>query len=256
MLGSVRALIVEFVIPETTAALGDVLHFIITPKIEVGDLLLIENITLSLSGPEKITCTFSMNGTLLTKCPGISVKLLSGPIFGDDYGNGYLVKAPSYDVSLDTGLLQTGNYSTKVIIDSTEETVEQKGESVLVTSRILSKLCSVRARDGELRFKNLTFKDSKLNFHISKKDGASGQGSLTAQTRGARFSYSFSIGPVVGTGDPNTIKARTIGNYRLGPTERTNTRAILTLNKSTNMVTIDSADFDLVGSKVTFKRGC
>ena len=251
MLGSARALIVEFVIPQTTAALGDVLSFIITPKIEAGDLLLIENITLTLSGPEKITCTFLMNGTLLTKCPGITVKLLSGPTFG--YGYGYLRKAPVYNVSLDTSLIQTGNYSTKVIVDTTEKTVEQKGENVLVTSK---NLCSVRARDGELVFKNLTFKNSKLNFHIRKKGGASGQGSLTAQTRDGRFSYSFTIIAVIGTGDPEIIKARTIGNYRLGPTERTNARAILTFDKSTNTVMIDAADFDLTGSKVTFKKGC
>lgn len=74
------------------------------------------NITLMLTGPENASCIFSLNGTELAGCIGISIDKLS-MTSGSNFGYGYFTNGTfTYNITINTSQFNPGNYTIKLTV--------------------------------------------------------------------------------------------------------------------------------------------
>ena len=110
--------------------IGDKINFIAEINIPSGEQLPIKYLTLELSGPETISCKFSPDGTIVSGCSGITIKLNQNSNYGYGYNYGYFTQAYdfgygygyqsgkiNYTITFDTSHFKTGAYATSFYIE-------------------------------------------------------------------------------------------------------------------------------------------
>lgn len=143
--GPAQAFVLSLNIPDNEASRGEIISFTGDVEINSDENLPIENLELTLTGPETINCLFYSNGTIISGCKDISINL-SGTAgyeygygygyygYGYDfgYGYGYTNGLLSYNFTLNTTNYTSGEYSTelKAIIDSRE--FSNPGENIYI----------------------------------------------------------------------------------------------------------------------------
>ena len=256
--GPANAFILGLTISDSEIVVGDEVSFIASAEIEDGEVIPINAFILDLSNGISITCTFLPDGTKISSCNGISIQKISDANFSFGYGyNGYTKGILSYNITLNTTHIPAGLYSTKLIAIAGNDRYDFEGGDI----RILGEAprfesCSVRADDGGLNVGETFFNGrTKLNFNIPKSNAATkGKGTLTSQS-GDRFSYKFDVVKILENED-DIVKIQTQGSYKIGRGEDVETEAVITVDKSLNLINVDSEDFSAQDLLINFIKGC
>lgn len=188
--GNAAAFIVEFTADKNDVLVGEKINFDVKVDVEATDGE-IDFFKLDISGEENRLCRFDLNGSLLSRCKGVTIEKTNETNFGYGYGYGYgIKKSLEYKIVLDTLSYKEGDYKIKLILQSDGD-IEKEIEFTISKSSISKDLCSVRAKNGDGFFDGEEFNKNKLNFFISQNNAKRGSGSLTMQDKGERVSFSF-----------------------------------------------------------------
>ena len=136
--GPAQAFSLSLDVDKTRPEKGELVTFTAEINIESGETLPIELLILELNGPEKISCTFDVDGNPLTECRGIKIIKTQDSEYGYGYdynfgyGYGYTEGKLSYSIELDTSYYKIGSYTTKLKVRIDDEIFSQQGSSIKI----------------------------------------------------------------------------------------------------------------------------
>jgi len=262
MLGPAEALILSFKISDNDIVQGQLTNFEIKIQIENKEIIDIEHITLSLSGPRQLTCRFYPNGTLLDACPEIQIKQIektnyTSRTYNYNYGYGYgysyqgytqgLLK---YNITFSSENLPPGEYQVKYIVSTARTKQESSQKSMIIRPPESVQGCSIRAIGGTATLGDESFKKrNRLNLYVPAGKATDGRGAFTAQN-GERLSYSYNIRGASQIG-PDIIRFFVAGEVR-DKGNRYYEPATITLNKATSTVSINGQTFEVKEMQISF----
>ena len=134
--GPAQAFILGFSVLNTNINPGEVMGFSISVEIAEGEVKDITNFTLEISGASFVSCKFLANTTPIEGCSGITIQNISSTSVYE-YGYGYLPGNLTYGVSLNTQGFASGVYSTKLILETESEIIEETGSSISIASVVV-----------------------------------------------------------------------------------------------------------------------
>lgn len=213
LIGPVNALIMRISISNSYPNIGDLTSIIASAKVQQMDTAAFNNFTIMISGPQIIQCTFFPNGTLLTSCPGITIKTINQP---QQAGYGYYEPGSfEFNITLNTSQLTIGNYDVTLKAHTSDGTRTSPKQTLKILKQgQLTQSCSIRASNGVGIFNNQTFqKNNHLSVNVPLKNAKDGQGSITLQDKSSRVSYEFSVLDAYSTSN-KTIIFDVTGNMR------------------------------------------
>jgi len=258
--GPVGAFLLDLDLYDDSVPVGANAEFTATATLEIGDNLNVSFFVLDLSGPVSISCTFLPDGTPVTSCSGITINHIQSPNYNYGYGYGYgeLLGNYTYEIILDTTSYPLGTYETEFLALTTQGVVSFGGDDLTIY-RELSTLqrCSVRADEGEMEVMSEYFgTDNEFSYYHPQSGNDLGQGHLTGQYRGERFSYKFQTENIIDN-DPDMLVIEVMGKYKLQTGPFTNdVTAILYIDKFNNKVDVISTNFMLEDAPIDFIIGC
>lgn len=255
MLGPAEAFVLGLTVSEKSSTIGDIITFTASAEIEEGESIPISFFILEIEGKEDVICKFDTNGTIIEGCKGIEILRLSAPALGYGYGYGFQPGIFNFKITLDSSEYLIGKYNTKLIAVTPSEDIEVSGDKFFINAPVKG-ICSVRADEGSLTLSEEDeFDNNKLSFIIPLKKASNGNGFLTGQGDRERFMYKFkTINIIENNNDRLTIL--TSGDYKIDNKKRINAEAVITLNKKSKEVDIESSDFDAENMHVSLMKGC
>ena len=158
--GPAQAFFFIIALSDNEADKGEMISFIVSINIESPDRLPVNNLSLELKGPISKTCTFTPSGNPIEGCSNMIINKISTTIFtqgnltgnysniiynwgyGYGYGYGYSYNFPnqflSYNITLNTSILEYGEYKTffKAIIGS--DIFSQRGENLIIMKEAIN----------------------------------------------------------------------------------------------------------------------
>ncbi len=258
-LGPAQAFILKVSVSDNFNVIGEPITFTLSTEIQESEILNIEFINLTLQGATPVSCSFLANGTKISPCPNvISIDKLSAPNTTFGYGYGYTFNQGilKYLVVLNSSNFLPGEYNVYYTIITASSSLESPAEKIFIGNNFtLTESCSVRADSGSISFLNNTFDEkNKLNFNLPLKEAKKGEGSLTAQDKRSRISYTFIMEKAVKL-SKDKIVFKTSGLLRDDLKNPIPVKAILTMDKKINKIDI-SGDIEAESMYVTFTKGC
>jgi hypothetical protein len=263
IIGPAQAFILGFSISDPHPHLGDSTMFTVSAEIEPGEILDIEYFTLELDGSKDLTCVFDTDGNIILGCAGMQIqKLQDSPV---QPGYGFLPGILEYKITLDTRVLKPGDFEVTLLAQIGDQEIETDSQQFSILFGGDVNICSIRARNGETFFGtdyelNHTEQDyfsniNEASLYVPLPWASPGQGSLTAQANRKRISYSFEINNAEFI-DSHLIQFDVTGSLRHPDRTTSKENAIITYNKDTETLTIDSGMFSAEDMDVTFVEGC
>jgi len=134
--GPVQSFSLGLDIDKVKVTQGKTITFTAEINIGSGETIPLEELTLLLEGPEKISCQFTPNGEIISGCEGITITKIGssqngyGYYYG--YGYGYTDGKLAYSIKLNTLNYKTGVYQTKLEVKINDETFTQQGEPITI----------------------------------------------------------------------------------------------------------------------------
>jgi hypothetical protein len=258
--GPVSAFFLDLDLDDNSVPQGANAEFMATASFEVGDTLNVSYFILDLSGPVSISCAFMPDGTPITSCNGITIEKVHDPSQGSGYGYGYggITGNYTYRIILDTTSYPLGTYETELFALTTQGIISFGGDDLTIYKELATlKRCSVRADEGEMEVMGEYFGiDNEFSYYHPQSGNDLGQGHLTGQYRGERFSYKFKTENIIDNA-PDMLIIEVIGKYKLQTGPFTNdVSAILYIDKLHNMVNVVSDNFSLDNADIDFITGC
>ncbi|MFH1327659.1 MAG: hypothetical protein ABIH76_02215 [Candidatus Bathyarchaeota archaeon] len=119
---------------------GEIVTFTAELTIDSGERLPVEELTLVLNGPEKVTCRFDTSGNPLSNCHDITITKILDPGYGYGYGYnfgygyGFTTGKLAYLIRIDTSDFLTGKYETELKAKIRGETFSQAGRAITIKS--------------------------------------------------------------------------------------------------------------------------
>ncbi len=261
MLSPANAFILGFTVSDNNVVSGEVINFQVSAEVEAGEVLNITHFVLMLTGPEAISCLFTPNGTEISGCDGIEIEQIEDTNFGYGYGYGYgygfLQGFLKYNITVNSGILDIGEYIAKLIANIDEDDVISQELEITIESGLEPlEGCSIRARDGGVDYQNLSFnnKKSKFSVNVPLKNANKGQGSFGAQGD-ERISYKFRV-KNVGKDGNSSVVFDVSGTFRNHEKDKISLDAKIIYDKITDSVDIMSSEFNVNDLDVGFVRGC
>lgn len=260
--GPVGAFIMDLDLSENLVKLGSSTEIIATATFEQEDDFNVSSFMLDLDGPVSISCLFLPDGTPISSCKGITIQQIHAPSWGGGYGYGYgygrYIGNYTFKITLNTLNYPLGSYETHLLAITTKGMLEFQGEDLTIyDEEIKLERCSVRADDGEMYLLGDFFGDENhFSFYNPQSGNSHGQGSLTAQDENQRFSYKFKTENIISK-TPSKIQVLVKGKYKIqtGPWFE-DVEALLTIDKTQNIVTLESVDFGVYESSISFLVDC
>ncbi|MFA5723562.1 MAG: hypothetical protein WC979_04865 [Candidatus Pacearchaeota archaeon] len=261
--------------------LGENINFIASLKIDNNEVLDVDYLILNLRGISpsvEINCKFSVNGTILSGCTGISIVQISSTLYdygynyGSGYGYGYKPGVLKYNISLNTTGYSPGKYETSLKFIAQNQTFEKSGDILTIQTysgggRTKQNSCylnvgepimdkNIRGRGGIISADGTIFDtNNKLSMSIRSKGATRGSGSITSQKNRERFSYKFKITSVEDSKNQSLIYLK--GTYRIGTKKSVPLNTILTINKATGQASLNESVISLEEMNLVFNgKGC
>jgi hypothetical protein len=262
--GPVGAFLLDLDLKDNSVPRGTDAEITAVANFEVGDTLDVSFFVIDLSGPVSISCTFLPDGTPVTSCNGITIQRIhdpsQGPGYGYGYGYGYGQFTGNYTfrIILDTTTYPLGTYETELLALTNQGIFSFEGEDLTIYEEEAELYrCSVRSKEGDMTLMGDYFGTNQdFNYYHPQSGNDLGQGHLTGQYRGERFSYKFKTERVIDN-DPDMLVIEVLGKYKIQTGPFTNdVTAILYIDKLHNRVDIISTDFQVDGSDIYFITGC
>ena len=176
---------------------GEKVEYKVSAQIENGEGKDIQSFRLFFDGPESFSCEFLPNGTLVSFCPFLSIKQTENAPSGFEsgYGYGFLEGKLEYDIILDTTSFDLGRYESKLFVTIDENEMQSDVARIInIAEGDLLNSCSIRAKDGIVDFNGVSISSkNRLSLFVPTSDASKGHGSLTAQNRRDRISYTFKV---------------------------------------------------------------
>ncbi len=254
--GPVGAFSLDLDLSDDSVQVGTMTSFIASANIEPGEEITVSYFIVDLDGPVSISCAFMPDGTPITSCNGMTITQIENLDYGYGYGNPY--GNMTYEITLDTLNYPLGIYTTRLVALTSEGPITfQGGDLTIFNEDVKLEKCSVRADDGEFYlFGDFFGINNDFSYYHPQSGFDKGQGSLTSQYRGERFSYRFETEDIISK-TPQQVKILVNGKYKVQRGSWVeDVQAVLTIDKSQNMVLLESNEFGLYESTITFLRGC
>ena len=265
MAGPAQAFTLGLISSDQYVRSGQKTTFFVSAKIESNEKMPITKFSFILDGPEKISCEFFPNGTIINGCKGMTIKKVSEvenvSCNGYGYGYGYGYKdcfangTLSYNITANTKSYKTGIYSTNFItfLDN-EQDGEKTGDPLFIVDKTILAGCSVRATggfldNGEERSRN------KLSFSVPLPNAAPSDGSLQAQGNKKRITYSFEI---IGAlfNDKNNAQILVNGDFRENRNANVKQLAVINLDKKNKIADIAGKNMNVNDMTATLIERC
>jgi uncharacterized membrane protein YgcG len=159
-----RAFVLDLSSDKTSVSKGELIVFTASVDINSNERLPIDKVVLELlevNGVKNVSCEFSVDGTAISGCDGLTIKKLNdafhifspgygygynygyynnngqgyGYNFGDDsgYGYGYSNGKLSYEIRLNTDNYLIGEYSTKLKVFIKDKVFSRAGNSITIS---------------------------------------------------------------------------------------------------------------------------
>ncbi len=263
MAGPAQAFTLGLISSDQYVRSGQKTTFVVSAKIASNEKIPITKFSFIIDGPEKVSCDFFPNGTIIAGCNGMTIKQISDiqSFYGhcDGYGYGYndcfTNGTLSYNITSNTKDYKTGIYSTKFItfLDN-EQDGEKAGDPLFIVDKTILAGCSVRANGGSLDNSNKISRN-KLSFSVPLPNAAPSKGSLQAQGNKKRITYSFEI---IGAlfNDKNNAQILVSGDFRENRNANANQLAVINLDKKNKIVDIAGRDMNINDMTATLIERC
>ncbi|MFA5173576.1 MAG: hypothetical protein WC438_00155 [Candidatus Pacearchaeota archaeon] len=275
--GPADAFTISLNIPNNEVVKGKTINF--TSSININDYenLPMDYLLLELSGPEKVSCKFLPNGTIISGCKDIKIDLLESPGYGYGYGYGQYNNLSynfgygygfsdgklMYNFTMRTIHYTFGTYKTslKVVINGNE--FSNKGKNIMIKSGggsgeqdLNINGCSIRAKNGEVYIQGDYLGDnSKISFNFNLKNAVNGKGTLTAQKGKTRISYKFNVVEILDSND-SIITIKVKGDYKVNRSKKIQEEAVIYIDKEINTINLVGEDIEINDMFVTFNTKC
>ena len=260
--GNASAFIFDFKADKNDVVVGDKVNFDIKIDVEANDSNM-RFFEFNIQGEEDHICKIDSNGSLITRCKGVSVEKINETDFDFGYGYGYgygIKKTVNYRITLDTISYKEGDYEIEFVISSENGDFSKTVPLEINKSENNKKsMCSVRAKDGVGIFNDLNFNKNKLNFFVSQNNAKRGSGSLVMQDKGNRASISFGERDVKVIGNNSRFLVLSVSGTGRFNREPTSLEEVIIRVDKLNM---EASIFDNEGNVIVkdmdvyFIRGC
>jgi hypothetical protein len=263
--GSVNAFALELKNLKDSVKVGEIVKFVVSLKLETDENVNVDKFILELNNSDDgiKSCSFLPSGEIISGCSGITIEKTSSPD-NSSYGgycpgySGYesCENIFSYNISWNTTDYSPGEYKTKIILFSGEETSESAGGNVTLLSDISFKRCSLRGENGLLTVKGINVTNSRINFFVPlSSSAAEGKGFLMSTKGASKFSYKFDTVGIIENSESRS-KILVSGSFKLGREKEIKETAIITLDKKNQIVSLVGKNIVLKNSDITFMQGC
>lgn len=266
--GPATAFVLGISISQKYVNLGDNAKFNISTTIGSNENLEVTKFTLNLDnkdGSEHFSCEFLPNGTFLSECNGfiindkslINQSVIKLPGYGYGYGYGYAFNDGklAYNIGVNTSMLGSGIFSTKIIMNVSDNIYEENGGDLFVVDPNGLKGCSIRASKGVVQLNDYNGFRNRFSLNIPLRNAVPGSGSLQSQGDKTRVVYEFRV---VGTVDnnPNSAYILVNGNYRENRTNKSGEISIIYLDKKNKELSLAGKNVNAQTMKVTLLNRC
>jgi len=220
----------------------------------------LSNLTFILHGPtqnspENFECMFSPDGTIISGCDGMEITKVQKSESGycKSYGYGYGCSF-EYSISIDSGLFDTGNYTTTFIINAKDKQTVKTGDNITINTP--KGVCSIRAKNGDVVAEGTEFNKNKISFFIPLSKASNGEGYITAQDGRGRLTYKFTVDKLL-IYSSEVVKVHVSGKYRIGGVGKfLPDSGIITLDRINNVTSFVGDKIQVSDMKVYFRRVC
>jgi len=252
-IGPVRAALVGLTISNNFPVFGEFVNLIVSAEIEPDEILDTKNFTLSFEGPQNIVCDFLPDGTFLNPCPGIQIQQIETADY--QFGYGFLPGILKYNITLDSGSLQAGEYMVKLFVITPQEKLTAQEQMFIIGESTPVEKCSLRAEDGSIIFDGKTFNSprTKLNLGVSESRARKGQGFITAQQGRERISYEFDIDNAIRVSS-RLILIYTSGTLKQPSKENKPESAVISFDTDSFKLDIDGDSLEIEDMKIYFAK--
>lgn len=139
-LGPAQAFVIGLDILNNEVIKGNIIGFIGEIDMQSNEHFPIDYLELSLDGPETVNCRFFPNGTVISDCSDITIKLIEIPNYGygygyGGYGYGYSNGKLIYSFKLDTDDYNTGTYTTMLSVIINNKTFSETGDNIIINKK-------------------------------------------------------------------------------------------------------------------------
>lgn len=255
--GPAKAAIIGVTILDDFLIIGELAEFIASIEVEQGEFLDLQNFTLSLTGPQNLTCSFLPDGTVIGSCQGIQIQKIQDAEFGYSYGYGYgfISGILKYNLTLNSSILQAGEYSTKVFAATPRQTFVSEEGNFMVGESIPAEKCSLRADSGQIFLDNESFYSprTKLNLYVPEKRAVNGEGYITAQQGKERIVYQFRVDYSIKPTN-NTVLIYTSGTLKNSSTQKKPESATILFKEDSLTIDINGKSLNISNMSVTFSK--
>jgi hypothetical protein len=258
--GPAKAAIIGITILDDFLIIGESANFVASVEVEQGEFLNLENLTLSITGPQNFTCSFLPDGTIIGSCPAVQIQKVQDAEFGYGYGYGYgygfVSGVLKYNITLNTSAIQPGEYSAKLsALTLKQEFTSKKEVKFIVGESTPTEKCSLRADAGLIFLNNTQFNSpsTKLNLYVPEKRATNGEGYITAQQGKERMIYKFQVDHSIRP-TKSTVLIYTSGTLKNGSKKKVPETAIILYNSNSSKINVDGKLLDISNMSVTFSK--
>lgn len=254
--GPAQAFTTGFSVLNSRVEKGEVISFTASVEIDSGEFLEIEDFVLKLEGPSEVNCKFLPDGSIISGCEGITIRLISSSPY--NYGYGFSEGTFEYEILLDTGGYVVGFYETSLSVFSEGEVFSKPGENIIIGSdeSLGLEKCSIRAKDGALNVEGVDLgNNNELSFYLSKGSSGLGQGFLIGQKNRKRVNYDFDVAEIIENGADRAV-IRVLGDYRINIGAKKQNEAFIIFDKINDKIRLVSNELELINADVNLKKMC
>lgn len=248
--GPAQAFVVSLGISNASPLLGELISFSVSAQIQEGDNTNINNFTLVINNNSY--CVFSISGEKLTSCNGINIVQIENL----SYGYGYLLPGfLKYNITINSESLGVGNYNARLIASTIKGEFQTSESSFAISDEKPLYDCSVRGKGGEISLNEKSLgNNSRINFYVPLKSAREGEGEFTVQEGRKRVSYKFDVKKAVRRDSLIVFKVQGEVREDLNPFKAES--AVITLDKNTKKINLDSSSLVIRNMPATLMIGC
>jgi hypothetical protein len=126
--GPSQAFILGLTVLNTNIEWGEEISFSATAQIEPGEYMDINRFILNLTGHTDLSCSFYPNATKINGCSNFNIQQISTTNYG--YGYGYQEGNLTYNITLQTNNMISGNYSSTLYSVTDTEIYSYPGQEI------------------------------------------------------------------------------------------------------------------------------
>ncbi len=254
MLGPAQAFLLELSTSKTVSLFGEAISFILSARIDPGEVKDIHNLMFKLTSPQILECTFLPDGTPVSPCPGITiVRLENTSSFG--YGYGFFPGRLKYNLTLDPAALTAGTYKPFLTVMMNDSNITTVGQNISILKDLgTANGCSVRAKDGSASFEGRDFNArNKLTLFVPGKGAREGLGELVLQKGNDRLVYKFKVNESFRV-DATHLLFHVSGNVSTNRTSSVREKSTILVDTGSSLAQVNGTRVDISDMAVTFVK--